>query len=208
LVALIVSKWESFFAEDKTGTTRPGRIALLVQQQDLRNKIKTPALSAKPGAAEKLTTAQQQDTAGPAHSVSIKGENEIPPVVVGPSNNLMDRIKGLTSEEKERARLVDSCRAFDKRMVYRMYLKTDKLRKFLIYSALINPELVKLAITFRANPLTKGDLEEVIAQVGRIRTSRFTSLLVGSAAGDQKVGNNSASSSNSAAKYHQQKDQL
>jgi hypothetical protein len=107
---LTVSKGVSFFAEDKTGTTRPGMQVLPVHQQDLRAKIKTPVLSATPGAAEPLpTTAQQQDKAGPANSDSSRGENEIPLVLMGPSIDLRDRIKGLTHEEKERARLVNSC---------------------------------------------------------------------------------------------------
>jgi hypothetical protein len=52
-------------------------------------------------------------------------------------------------------------------MGYGMYPKTDKLRRFVIDLG-HNPKLMKLAITFNANPLTMGDLEEVIANVRQI----------------------------------------
>jgi hypothetical protein len=67
---IIVSMGESFFLEDKTDTTGPGTWIALPerQQEDLRNKIKSAVMAARPGAAEKFTTPQQQDKAGPTQS--------------------------------------------------------------------------------------------------------------------------------------------
>jgi hypothetical protein len=198
--AFIVSKGEPFFLEDTTGSgtwiTIPDR-----QQEDLRNKI--PGKKQRPGAAAKLTTAQQQDKAGPAQSEYSPGEILIPPVVAGRKHDTRERVKHLTSEDAERALLVRNCRAFEKRMGREMFPNTGKLRDFLIFPG-HRPELVKLVVNFRQYPLTKEGLEEVITEVGFVRTSVIQTLLASSAINDQKVGNNSAASFSTSAEQHHQ----
>jgi hypothetical protein len=62
------------------------------------------------------------------------------------------------------------------------------------------PGLVKWVIDFSANPLRM----EVITNVGFLRTSVLHTLLARPAIEDQKIGNNSATSSSTSAEQHQQ----
>jgi hypothetical protein len=126
----------------------------------------------------------------------------IPPDAAGLKIDLRDRIKHLTTEDAERARLIRHCRSFgEKRMGHGMYPNTCKLRDYLIFSG-HKPGLVSRVVNFRENPLTKNGLEEVITIVGFLGISELQTLLAKTAIDEQKFGNNSAISSST--KQHQQ----